>query len=133
MMGIHTLHTSCFFSDHSLGIRRDDSHGGWHMRGSLLGLWYNYMGKADKIWAYVYYVRIRGSNSWMLAPPDVQQKYCSGCTILVPYDPEADIRAAAEAASSSEGPPPPDLDLEDLSARGEKRLFPEGAQDDQDL
>ena len=107
------------------------------MRGSLLGLWYNYMGKADKIWAYVYYVRIRGSISWMLAPPNVQQKYCSGCTILVPYDPEADSWAAAQAASSSEGPPPPppDLDLEDLSARGEKRLFPipEGDQDDQDL
>lgn len=55
------------------------------------------------------------------------------CTVLVPYDQEPDTRAAAEAASSFEGPVPPDLDLENLSERGEKSLFPGEGQDDQDL
>ena len=45
------------------------------------------------------------------------------CTVLVPYDQEPDTRAAAEAASSFEGPVPPDLDLENLSKRGEKTCF----------
>ena len=96
-------HKLYFWTDKRLGVRPDDRHGWWSRSGPFLKIWYNYQGKAEKVWAWVFYIRIPMSNCWMLASPYVQEKSCHGSTVLIPFEPSVSPTVPSEARASSAG------------------------------